>query len=189
MTVRTRWMMLAGLLMVWGAAAFWIISQSPQPQRAPLTFVSGQKATRDAVRGKSGTGKTGSDLKIQLDLLAASLQRTEKSFGSPKNIFAPVFPGQMGFSALSDNSPPVPQLSPEELAVQAGQQELAQFRYLGYLIRGGRDEAFLAKGNILHIAKAGDTIDQRVLVKAVSPAGVTLQETATRVEQTVAMVP
>jgi hypothetical protein len=189
MRVRTRWMTLAGLLIIWGGIAFWVMTQSPQPQRVPLTFVSGQKATRDAVRGKSGSGKTGSDLKIQLDLLAVNRQRAEKSFGSPKNIFAPVFPGQMAFTAMTDNSSPVPQLSPEELAVQAGRQELAQFRYLGYLIRGGRDEAFLAKGNILHIAKAGDTIDQRVLVKTVTPAGVTLQETGTHVEQTVAMLP
>jgi hypothetical protein len=87
-------------------------------------------------------------------------------------------------------APPVPPgPTPEELARQAGRQELAQYRYLGYLIRGGRDEAFLSKGKDLHIVKAGETIDQHVLVKAIAPTGVTLQETASQVEHTVALVP
>src|SRR5207253_9889405 len=87
------------------------------------------------------------------------------------------------------NPAPVIQQTPEELAVQAGRQELAQFRYLGYLSRGGRDEAFLAKGNALHIAKTGETIDQRILVKAISPSGVMLQETPTKTEQLVFPTP
>jgi hypothetical protein len=87
-------------------------------------------------------------------------------------------------------APPVPPgPTQEELARQAGRQELAQYRYLGYLIRGGRDEAFLSKGKDLHIVKAGETIDQHVLVKAIAPTGVTLQETASQVEHTVALVP
>jgi hypothetical protein len=67
--------------------------------------------------------------------------------------------------------------------VQAGRQELAQFRYLGYLNRAGRSQAFLAKGNALLIVTAGETIEQRILVKTISPSGVTLQEAATKMEQ------
>src|SRR5207245_10971128 len=123
--------------------------------------------------------------------LAANRQRTEKALGSPKNIFAPVFPGQGGFamSGAMSNPAPVVQLTPEELALQAGRQELAQFRYLGYLSRGGRDEAFLARGNTLHIAKTGETIDQRILVEAISPSGVMLQETYTEIEHLVFPTP
>jgi hypothetical protein len=147
--------------------------------------VSGQKAKPEASRGKSGSG-----LKIQLPLLAANRQRTEKALGSPKNIFAPVFPGQGGFAmpGAMSNPAPVVQLTPEELALQAGRQELAQFRYLGYLSRGGRDEAFLGKGNTLHIAKTGETIEQRILVKAISPSGVMLQETSSKAEQLVSPI-
>ena len=42
-----------------------------------------------------------------------------------------------------------------------------------------------SKGKELHIVKAGDTIEQRIHVKAVSPTGVALQETKTQVEKTV----
>jgi hypothetical protein len=185
MTTRTRWIVLLVLLGTWAGVGLWVFTESPEPQRAPLTYVSGQKAKPEASRGKSGSG-----LKIQLPLLAANRQRTEKALGSPKNIFAPVFPGQGGV-AMSDavsNPAPVVQLTPEELALQAGRQELAQFRYLGYLSRGGQDEAFLGKGNTLHIAKTGETIEQRILVKAISPSGVMLQETSSKIEQLVSPI-
>jgi hypothetical protein len=182
MTARTRWIALMVLLGLWAGVGVWVFTESPEPQRAPLTYVSGQKAKRETSRGK-----TGSDLKIQLALLAANRQRTEKALGSPKNIFAPVFPGEGGFdmSGAISNPAPVIQQTAEELALQAGRQELAQFRYLGYLSRAGRDEAFLAKGNVLHIAKTGETIEQRIFVKAISPSGVTLQDTSSKAEQLV----
>jgi hypothetical protein len=185
MTARARKTALLILIGAWGLIGVWVLTQSPESQHAALMYVSGQKAKREVVRGKSGPG---SDLKIQLELLAANRQRTEKSFSSPKNIFAPVFPGQAGL-VMPDGRPAVPQLTPEELALQAGRQELVQYRYLGYLTRNGISEAFLAKGNVLHIAKIGDTIEQRVLVKAISPAGVILQETGTHVEETVGLAP
>jgi len=175
MKARTRWMLLVILFGIWSGAAAWVLTQSPEPQRVSLTHVSGQKG-----RSQAGHRKPGSDVKIQLELLAANRQRTEKGFGSPKNIFAPVLPGQFGGTA---NLPPVVQPSPAELALQAGRQELAQFRYLGYLSRAGRSQAFLAKGNALHIVKTGETIEQRILVKAITPSGVTLQETTTNTEQ------
>jgi len=192
MTVRARWIALLSLLVIWVGIGVWVLTQAPEPQHVPLTFVSGQKAKPEASRGKSG-----SNLKIQLELLAASRQRTEKSFGKPKNIFSPVFPGQVGGPApdfpgqagVPTAQPPPPPPSPEELARQAGMQELSQYRYLGYLTRGGKDQAFLSRGKDLHIVTTGETIEQRVLVKAITPAGVTLQETASQVEQTVMPIP
>jgi hypothetical protein len=177
MKARTRWMLLVILLGIWSGAAAWVLTQSPEPRRVSLTHVSGQKG-----RSQAAHKKPRSDVKIQLELLAANRQRTEKGFGSPKNIFAAVFPGQFTAEGGVANLPVV-QPSPEELALQAGRQELAQFRYLGYLSRAGRSEAFLAKGDALHIVKAGETIEQRILVKVITPSGVTLQETTTKTEQ------
>ena len=182
MTPRARWIALLILLGIWAGVGFWVFTESPEPQRAPLTYVSGQKAKREVSRGKSESG-----LKIQLALLAANRQRTEKALGSPKNIFAPVFPGvgSLDMPGAMSNAAPVIQQTPEELALQAARQELAQFRYLGYLNRSGRDEAFLGKGNTLHIAKTGETIEQRILVKTITPSGVMLQETSSKAEQLV----
>ena len=82
--------------------------------------------------------------------------------------------------------PPPP--SPEELAAQAVRQELDQFRYLGYLSRDGRVQAFLSKGKELYIVRSDEMIEQRVLVKTVTPTGVTLQDPRSRVERTVPLV-
>jgi hypothetical protein len=65
---------------------------------------------------------------------------------------------------------------------------LAQFRYLGYLSRDGRQQAFLSKGKELYIVWSDETIEQRIRVKTVTPAGVTLQETRSQVERTVPLV-
>lgn len=173
MKPRTRWMLLVILLGIWSGAAAWVFTQSPEPRRASLTHVSGQKG-----RSQTGHRKPGSDVQIQLELFAANRERTEKGLGSPKNIFAAVFPGQITDMA----NLPVPPSS-EELTLQAGRQELTEFRYLGYLSRAGRSEAFLAKGNALYVVKAGEMIEQRILVRAITPSGVTLQETATKTEQ------
>src|SRR5439155_16562121 len=78
-----QWIVLGILLSVWAGIGLWVWTQSSEPQRVPLTYVSGQKAKPDAVRQKSRLGRPGLDLKIHLELLAASLQRSEKSLGSP----------------------------------------------------------------------------------------------------------
>ena len=102
---------------------------------------------------------------------------------------APAPPSPLAMAVPPAPPAPPPGPTPEELARLAGRQELSQYRYLGYLIRNGKDEAFLSKGSTLHIVKTGETIDQRVLVKAIAPTGVTLQETASQVEHTVIFVP
>ncbi len=109
------------------------------------------------------------------------------------NRFSNASPGSDGHparhSGRSTHSGCSARAQPEELARQAGRQELSQYRYLGYLTRAGMDEAFLSRGKDLHIVKAGETINQRVLVKAITPTGVTLQETASQVEHTVKPLP
>src|SRR5204863_10164882 len=141
----------------------------------------------------------GGGSKVNLDLLAAGRRRTEEAFVAPKNIFAPL-PTEKDKMALthakrrtpapttapSVTAPAVPPPpSPEELAAQAARQELAQFRYLGYLSRDGREEAFLSKGKELYIVRSEETIEERVRVKTVTPTGVTLQEIRSQVVRTV----
>jgi len=43
----------------------------------------------------------------------------------------------------------------------------------------------LVKQEEVHVVKAGETIEDRFLVKTITPDGVTLQETGSRVEQIV----
>jgi hypothetical protein len=192
MTTRSKWMLLILFIAVWVGLAARLVMDGGESRQVPLKHVKGQTASRQSGRGASLDG-----LKVNIDLLTANRQQADKTFATPRNIFAPLR-GEEPISQVAQGGPPVPispaippppAPTPEEVARQAGMQELAQYRYLGYLIRGGRDQAFLSKGNDLHIVKPGETIDQRILIKAITPAGVTLQETGSQVEQTVTLTP
>jgi hypothetical protein len=195
MTRRSQWLTLLLLLGIWGGVAIWIIAAAPEPQRVSLAYVTGK-----ADRAKASHPQAGAGLKVNLDLLAAARRRAEEAFVSPKNIFAPLLtekiasthakrpaPGPTTAPAVAAPAVPPPP-SPEELAAEAARQELAQFRYLGYLSRDGRHQAFLSKGKELYIVRSNETIEQRLLVKTVTPTGVTLQEPRSQVERTVPLV-
>ncbi len=195
MTRRSQWLALFLLLGVWAGVAIWVIAAAPEPQRVPLAYVTGKADRTKASRPQSGTG-----LKVNLDLLTAARRRAEEAFVAPKNIFAPlptekVVPTRAKRPAPTP--PPAPAVaapavppppSPEELAAQAARQELAQFRYLGYLSRDGNEQAFLSKGKELYIVRNDEMIEQRVRVKSVTPTGVTLQEPRSQVERMVPLV-
>jgi hypothetical protein len=191
MTRRAQWLTLSILLGIWAGVAIWVIAAAPEPQRVPLAYVTGK-----ADRAKASRPQAGAGLKVNLDLLAAARRRAKEAFVSPKNIFAPLPAGKMAPThakqptpapaAAAPAAPPPP--SPEELVAQAARQELAQFRYLGYLSRDGRQQAFLSKGKELYIVWSDETIEQRIRIKTVTPAGVTLQETRSQVERTVPLV-
>lgn len=203
MTRRTQGLTLFALLGIWTGVAFWVMAGAPEPQRVPLKYVTGKTARPEAGRTSVGTG-----LQVHLDLLAAARRQVEAAFVTPKNIFAPL-PTEKTVSSVAKRRvpplspvpapvpapvPPVaapaapPPPSPEELAAQAARQELARFRYLGYLSRDGRDQAFLSKGKELYIVRNDETIEQTVLVKTVMPSSVILRETRTQVERTVPLV-
>ncbi len=195
MTRRSQWLTLCILLGIWAGVAIWVVADAPEPQRVPLKYVTGRASRTDASRFQAGAG-----LKVNLDLLAAARRRADKAFIAPKNIFAPLPTEKMAPTHAKRPAlapPPAPAVaapavppppSPEELAAQAARQELSQFRYLGYLSRDGKEEAFLSKGKELYIVRSDAMIEQRVLVKTVTATGVTLQEPRSRVERTVPLV-
>jgi hypothetical protein len=211
MTTRVQWLALLLLCGLWAGLAVWLVTGESKPPRAPLKYRSGQTASKEPARGKPGSG-----LRVKVDLFTAGRRLAEEPFASPKNIFAPLKTekpkavgraprlaspvppppssaapgGSAGLPPVSDQKAPAPVVppppTPEEIAVQAAKAELAQYRFLGYLRQAGKEEAFLSKGKDLLIVRAGETLDKGVYVKAVSSAGVTLLETRSRVEQTVA---
>ncbi len=186
MTNQKQLLVLLVLGGVWAGLLMWRLVSTEEPARVPLVHVTGQSAHQTAVRGK-----TGAPLRVDLDLLAASRTQREGTFTTPKNIFSLV---RSDGPQTASSEPPLPvdlPLTPEEeLSQQATVAELAQFRYLGYFYLGslrqeGREIALLVKNDDLHVVRAGEIIQQRVLVKAITPTAVTLQETHSRVEQTV----
>jgi hypothetical protein len=126
---------------------------------------------------------------VQLDLLAAVRTQREMTFTTPRNIFALPHPDDSGTgraipSALDPGSE---QEALRQEAVLAG---LAQFHYLGFVRmeesrRKNGDMAVLTKNDDLHVVGIGETVEDRIMVKAISQESVTLQDRQSRVEHTV----
>jgi len=150
--------------------------------RVPLANVSGPASTPRATRG------TVDGLHVQLDLLAAARTQREMTLTLPRNIFAPPRPDDSGVARANQ-----PEFDPE--AEQALRQQevlagLAQFHYLGFvrMEEGWRKKgelAVLTKNDDLHVVRTGETMEDHVVVKAITQESVTLQDRQSRMEHTV----
>jgi hypothetical protein len=104
-------------------------------------------------------------------------------FATPRNIFAlpsAVAASQSGPSEVSDVA----------IHQQAVATDLGEFHYLGFVRTGEawqkkQDLAVLTKNDDLHVVKAGETIDKRIVVKAITQESVTLLDRDSRLEYTV----
>lgn len=83
--------------------------------------------------------------------------------------------------------PPPPPKTPEQLAEEAARAELAQFRLIGIVLRGGRGQAFLMKGEQSFMVYAGDRAGDRFTVESVTTEGVVLKDPRTGVSGQIAV--
>ncbi|MER3425334.1 MAG: hypothetical protein C4293_20970, partial [Nitrospiraceae bacterium] len=176
----------------------------PEPQRVPLTYKSGQVAARKEAKEAAG-----------FPTLIRPKKANEISFREPKNIFAALeHPSEkqalarprMAKKPMPENpvaiAPPThpalepPPPSPEELAAQEARrqqelaaqqarQQMAQYRFLGYLSQNGEQRAFLGKGKDIYIVRSGDTVEGKILVKTIDASAIQLADTGTRLEATI----
>ena len=173
---------LFALGLLWGGIIVWEWLAVEEPVRVPLTNVSGPASTPRATRG------TVEGLHVQLDLLAAARTQREMTFAPPRNIFALPRPGDS--RAARANQPEFDPGSEQALRHQEVLAGLAQFHYLGFvrMEEGWRKKgglAVLTKNDDLHVVRAGETVEDHVVVKAITQDSVTLQDRRSRVEHTV----
>lgn len=92
-------------------------------------------------------------------------------------------------------APPTPPVPPpptaEELAQQQEalrrqqlQEQMAQYRYLGYVDRNGVHQAFLGKGREVDIIREGDTLDGKFQVTLIEATSVKLLDADSKLETT-----
>ena len=95
-------------------------------------------------------------------------------------------------------TPPAPPSIPpgptaEELAGQRARQQLNQFKFLGYLTKGGESQAFLTNGQAIYIVKQGEILEGRVQVNKIEPDTVILstqvRETGNHIQATIPLTP
>jgi hypothetical protein len=175
-------LVLATIGLLWGGIIAWEWLAVEEPVRVPLTNVSGLASTARARRG------TVDGLHVQLDLLAAARTQREMTFTPPRNIFAPPRPDDSGATRANQSEfDPGSEQALRQQEVLAG---LAQFHYLGFvrMEEGWRKKgelAVLTKNDDLHVVRTGETVEDHVVVKAITQESVTLQDRQSRVEHTV----
>jgi hypothetical protein len=173
---------LVALGLLWGGILAWEWLTFEVPVRVPLTNVSGPASTPRATRG------TVEGLHVQLDLLAAARTQREMTFTPPRNIFAPPRADDTGVARAnqSESDPGLEQAQHQQAALDG----LAQFHYLGFvrMEEGWRKKgelAVLTKKDDVHVVRTGETLEDHVVVKAITQESVTLQDRQARVEHTV----
>ena len=183
MDAKKKTFLAAGLGLVWAGLAVWQWGTWKEPVRVPLTNVTGAAS--------AGQLQKASGLRVNLELLASSRTQREAMFTAPRNIFA--VPTPEGTLPVGDEfavrDEPNPASGPVPGQPAAG-DELAQYRYLGFLRMGERrqankDIAVLSKNDEVMIVKVGEHLAEHVVLKTISAESVTLRDTGTRVEQTV----
>jgi hypothetical protein len=140
---------------------------------------------------------------LELDKTFPNPRQTAR-FSTPRNIFAPLGMQHMlaqqetkmaSTSPPSKVTPPPPPPGPSaaELAGQRARQQLNQFRFLGYLTKGGESQAFLTNGQAIYIVKQGEMLEGRVQVNKIEPETVVLStqvlETGNHVQATIPLTP
>jgi hypothetical protein len=187
LTKRNQIILLAAIGTIWIGLAAWQLSNSTGEVRVPLTNVSGRFTS-----GLESTARTVSGLHVNMELWAAAKTLRDTNFSAPRNIFAP--PTLQGGLPVAgemsgDASAPPPE---ETLRYQAAIAALAQFRYVGYLQMGDtplqrRPIAVLSKNDEIHVVRVGEKVDDRVIVKQITPEEIMLVETTAQIEQTITL--
>jgi hypothetical protein len=175
-----------GLLVLWAVLLGYRIMTHEPPRTAPLKYTKG--ATASPLVGR----KQDPQLHLKLESLKEA-EEAEETVKSPRNVFAPIYvyvpppPPPPRPPTPAPPPPPPPPPSEEELAAQRARAELAQYKYLVYLSRGGRDQAFVSRGGETFTVGRGDSLAGGVVLKDITPAFIILLHPQTRIELTVAL--
>lgn len=176
----------AGLGLSWIGVALWQWETFQEPVRAPLTNVSGVASV-----GKPAKNKTAA-LRVNLELLASARAQREATFTTPRNVFA--VPRQDGTLTVGREigegleAAPMPVL--ETGLAQQATAASSPYRYLGFMRMGegrksARDVAILSKDEEVVVVKVGDHVEDRLVLKKITPESVTMMDTAAHLEHTV----
>ena len=206
--------LLVCLVALWIGLLIWQFGYSTEPQRVPLTHVSGTKA-----EGRTTAAPAGGNLQVHVERLAAIKGQRQAIFFAPRNIFASLLPPVEPVSVPepapprrsrgpkkpasppnippptdpappADDEPEEKGPTPEDIERLRIATELNLYRYVGFMTVGNgpqkkKSMAVVIKDEQMHLLQLGDTIAGEVLVKAVSPAEITLQHVASKITQVI----
>jgi hypothetical protein len=175
---RQRLVLLIAVLLLFASSMWGIFSYPRQKTVAKLTYPVGSRATADRSRPTSArTGAREPDSRtLRLDLLENQPPFAEYR----RNIFSPLFVDRETMLArqaaaaaaaeaarMAENMHKLPPAKP--VPVPTGiQNELASFKFHGFLKKDGKKTVFLAKGSEITPLKQGSTFVGRFLVTSIT---------------------
>ncbi|MFA9561295.1 MAG: hypothetical protein ACERKU_03085 [Nitrospirota bacterium] len=194
MTNQQKGLVLVGLFVAWGGLSVYQMSDSSESS---------------STDNSSTLQQTNSRLPSVKDLsLDQSFPNSRQivTFSQPRNIFAPlglrkvvakqktpITPTPSRPTSAPSSPAPPPGPSPSDLAAQRARQQLNQFRFLGYLTKGGESQAFLTNGQAIYIVKQGEMMEGQVQVNKIEPETIVLStqvlETGNQVQATIPLTP
>ncbi len=187
MTNQQKGFVLVGLILAWGGLTVYQMSETSDSSSSDLTTAMTQTLfPLPSVK----------DLSLEESFPNA---RQIATFSQPRNIFAPFgLPDVVSLTSppnpIADPPAPVPPgPSAADLAIQRARQQLNQFRFLGYLTKGGESQAFLTNGQAIYIVKQGEMLAGKVQVHKIEPENIVLStqiwETGNQVQATIPLTP
>ena len=187
-------LLLLGVVLIMCSLALSEWLEFPQPVSPPL---------RD--------GKSRNDAPFLTYVLTRNIEsKRTMTLKNPRNIFAPLknphVPKSVQASPPSPKHFPSPNLqssrllpspqstgpSPADLATREAEQEMKQYKFLGYLTKEGIQQGFLSKGQEIYIVKQGEIVENDLEVKSIGPTAVVLskhvKQAGTTVETTLLLI-
>jgi hypothetical protein len=130
-------------------------------------------------------------LHVNLSLLKATAMQRDNTNIAPRNIFTMTsVEGTVPLDPAAVVANPEEAPSVEPLTEQGDVVEVRQVRYLGFLRMGegprsSKPVAVLRKDDDVLVLKAGDRINDHLVLKQITSDSVTVRDSGTQVEQTV----
>ncbi|MEX0829076.1 MAG: hypothetical protein WD032_02430 [Nitrospirales bacterium] len=193
MTTQQKGMMLAGLFLAWGGLTVY--------QMSDLSGSSSHDLSSALTEGHPSLPSV-KDLSLEPSFPNS---RQQVTFSQPRNIFSPpelqkavvtkqkIQNPQPPRPSMAPSIAPPPGPSPGDLAAQRARQQLNQFRFLGYLTKGGESQAFLTNGQAIYIVKQGEMLEGKVQVNKIEPETIVLStlvwETGNQIQATIPLTP
>ena len=184
----TKKMLMAGsLILVWAIVAVSQWDFLEAPVRVPLTNVTGP-----ATGGRQLDGR-GVGLRVNLSLLKATTLQRDNANIAPRNIFTmtavegTIPSGQDVVAANPEEAPPAETLTEQGNVVESGQVRYLGFLRMGEGVRTSKPVAVLRKDDDVLVLKAGDHIDDHLVLKQITSESVIVRDSRTQVEHTVVL--
>lgn len=195
MTQRVKILLLVGLLLIGGTQVYFSGLEPDDSNIVAVHQTPGQTAPLRSTPNPQTS-------------IAFSLPSSKElvKLATPRNIFAPLKaplppkknkPVSRRPPAPKKPNPPVAEKpippkpvqptgpTPEQLARRQAEQEMNQYRFLGYLERGGIQHVFLSNGQALYIVKQGETVEGAIKLKTIMDTSVVLSKALTGTGTTV----